>query len=526
MPNNIGRYSNKRIAKNTLIVYLRLCIVTIVGLFTSRYVLQALGVSDFGLYNVVGSVLAILSFLSGSLTTTTTRYINIEEGKEKGNTNNIFNACLIIHIAVAFLLLILSETIGIVYIKYYLKVPIGMEGAAMFVFQVSIVVACIGLINIPYQGLLVAKEKFSVIATVEIINCIVKFLLVLLLFNFPKNRIQLYAVFMSLTTLISFIAFHWYCYKNWKSIIRKKLNIQVKDIKEIVKFNNYNLLSSLSLTLRDQGSNMLINFFFGTGVNAAYAIARSIQGYVNNFTANFDVAAAPQITKKFSGGEINKSEELTGLVGRVCMLMMLLIIFPLTIELNFILNLWLGHVPKGTLTFSYLILCLVYIGATSAGLNHYINASGKIKWFKIQFAILYLSCLPIAFLLFKNKYPPYTIILIFMLADILSRINQLYLLKKIVGFDSLGYIREAYLRPLAITVLGVISSLGLHYFMPNTTLAKFINIISIFIIVFLLEIIIGLKNNERIIIKNFIKSRIDNFMDDRVRIFRSLKNKK
>ncbi|MDE6284545.1 MAG: oligosaccharide flippase family protein, partial [Bacilli bacterium] len=264
MPTNTQNFSNKRIAKNTLIVYTRLFFVSIIGLFTSRYVLQALGVSDFGLYNVVGSLLAILSFLSGSLTTTTTRFINIEEGKEDGNTNKIFNACLLIHIVVAAILLILAETIGIFYIRNYLNVSKGMEGPAMFVFQVSIVVACLGLINIPYQGLLMAKEKFSVIAVVEIINCIIKFILVLLLFIFANDRLQVYAIFMSFTTLISFIAFHWYCYSKWKHIIKKKLTIKNTNIKEVLKFNNYNLLSSLSLTIRDQGSNMLINYFFGT----------------------------------------------------------------------------------------------------------------------------------------------------------------------------------------------------------------------------------------------------------------------
>lgn len=516
MPTNTKNFSNKRIAKNTIIVYTRLFVVSIIGLFTSRYILQALGVSDFGLYNVVGSILAILSFLSGSLTTTTTRFINIEEGKKDGNTNNIFNSCLLIHIAVAALLLILAETIGILYIKNYLNVPKGMEGPAMFVFQVSIVVACLGLINIPYQGLLMAKEKFSVIAIVEIINCIIKFLLVLLLFIFTNHRLQIYAAFMSFTTLISFIAFHWYCNSKWENIIKKNLTLKNTNIKDIIRFNNYNLLSSLSLTIRDQGSNMLINYFFGTGVNAAYAIARTIQVYVNNFTANFDVAAAPQITKKFSGGKKNQSEDLTGLVGRICMLMMLLIFFPISIELNFILNLWLENVPHGTVIFSYLILCLVYIGSTSAGLSHFINASGKIKWFKIQFSILYLSCLPIAFVLFRRGYEPYTIIILFIIADIVSRVNQLYLLKKIIGFNSIGYIQEVYIRPFLITLLGITVSLGLRYFMPQTSIAKTINIIAIFVIIFLLDIIIGLKSNEKSIIFRSIKTKVLNYIPVRL----------
>lgn len=509
MDNERIQSNNKRIAKNTLIVYIRLCTVMVVGLFTSRFVLQSLGVSDYGLYNVVGSVLAILSFLSGSLTTTTTRFINIEEGKKRGNTNLIFNACLILHIAVAIILFILAETIGIYYINHYLRVPLDMKGPAMFVFQISIIVACVGLINIPYQGLLVAKEKFSVIACVDIFNCIIKFSLVLLLFLFSKDRIQIYAIFMSFSTVISFVAFHWYCHKKWRQIIKKNQRIHFGHVKEIIKFNNYNLLGSLSLTIRDQGSNVLINFFFGTGVNAAYAIARTIQGYVNNFTANFDIAAAPQITKKFGSGEKNQSERLTGLVGRICMLMMLLIFFPLIIELDFILRIWLVEVPNGAVTFSYLTLILVYVGATSAGLAHYINASGKIKWFKIQHSILYISCLPIAYFLFKKNFEAYTVVLLFVLADVLSRINQFILLKRIVGFDSLEYIKEAYIRPFIISVLSVIISILLLNIMPNNSLAKTLNIVIIFFIVLVLDILIGLKKNERKVIINRIESKFN-----------------
>lgn len=509
MVNEENQASKKRIAKNTLIIYVRLCTVMVVGLFSSRFVLQALGVSGYGLYNVVGSVLAILSFLSGSLTTTTTRFINIEEGKKNGNVNLIFNACIVLHIVVALILLILAETIGIYYINHYLRVPVDMKGPAMFVFQISIIVACLGLINIPYQGLLVAKEKFSVIAGVDICNSIIKLILVLLLFFFSKNRIQIYAIFMSVSSVISFVSFHWYCQKQWKQIIKKNLSINFRRIKEIIKFNNYNLLGSLSLTIRDQGSNVLINFFFGTGINAAYAIARTIQGYVNNFTANFDIAAAPQIIKKFGRGERNQSEKLTGTVGRICMLMMLLIFFPLIIELDFILHIWLGEVPEGAVSFSYLTLILVYVGATSAGLAHYINASGKIKWFKIQHAFLYISCLPIAYFLFRKNFEPYIVVVLFVLADIVSRINQLVLLKKIVGFDSLGYIKEAYIRPFIISFLSIIFSIILLKIMPSTPLAKILNIGCIFIFVLVLDICIGLKKNERTVVFNKILSKLN-----------------
>ena len=497
--------SNKRIAKNTLIVNIRLFVTMIVGLFTTRYVLQALGASDYGLYNVVAGVLAMITFISSSMSATTTRFINFEIGKKDGNVNRIFNVSQIIHIILAIIILILAETIGVFYIINYLNVAPGKEDDAMFVFQVSTIVACIGIINAPYQGLLVAQEKFSTIAKVEILNTLLKLVLVLSLFLFRDNIIRIYSVYMSLMTFVLFVAYHKICIQYWPDIVKWNTKHTKGYFREIMIFCNYDVLASGALVLRDQGTQLLINIFFSTGANAAYSIARTVQNYVNVLSSNIDSAAGPRITQDFSAGNWVESENLTINIGRYCLLLTMLVIFPLIVELDFVLQIWLGVVPAGTTEFCQLTLVLSFVSATSSGITRMINAAGKIKWFKIEFTILYLLCIPAIFISFKMGLSPIVVVVFFIIADLISRIIQLVLLKTIVGFNSLRFVKEAYIRPLIICAVMIVFILLLNILIPEMNILK---IILVLCMVSLLDILIGLTKNERVLLGSTIKRKM------------------
>ena len=498
-----------RVAKNTLIINIRQFVTIIVGLFTIRYVLQVLGASDFGLYTLLAGVLSMITFISSSMSATTTRYINFEMGKKDGNINRIFNVSLVIHIFMAICILILAETIGIYYIYNYLNVEPGKENDAMFVFQVSTITACVGIIYAPYRGLLVAKEKFATMAKVEIFNVFLKLLLVLSLFLFQNNILRIYSVYMSLMSVMIFVSYHWICYKYWPSIVKWNTKNTKNYYSEIITFNNYNMLGASALMIRDQGVNVLINVFFGTAVNAAYAIARSVQIYVNNFMANIDLAAGPQITQGLSSGDNSRPEYLAIKVGKISILLAMIAVFPLLVEIEFILQLWLDNVPEGTALFCQLTLALVLIGSTSAGLTQIINGAGKIKWFKIQFFVLYVMCIPFTFYAYKQGAPAVIAIAIFTVADLLSRIIQLILLNRIVGFNSYKFVKEAYVKPLYILVLMLGFILTIQNIMPENQVYKIINIIITFCMVALLSISLGLKTGERDVIKKFVRNRIN-----------------
>ena len=501
----MSRSANIRIARNTIVIYIRMAVTILVGLITSRLVLQALGASDVGIYSAVGSTVALIAFITGALTATTVRFMNFEMGKADGDTNRMFNICHVIHIGGALVLFLLLESIGLWYIHHYLNVPPGKESDAMFVFQVSTVVACLGIANVPFQSLFNVHERFATVAVVDIVNALVKLGLVIGLLFWKGNGLRLYAVLMSITTWICFVVYRWLCRRNWPEIIRWKFVRERKAYREVLVFNNYNLLSSASMIARSQGSNMLINAFFGTTVNAAYFYAGTVQNYVNQFIANFDTAAAPQITQNIGAGNADRSVALAERVCRICILLFLLLFFPLWSELDFILNLWLGaKIPPGTVLMCRWTLLVAAASATSAGLAQLINAYGRIKWYKIEFSVLYLACLVAGWLLFRAGFPAYTIIICFVVADLLSRVIQLLLLHGQFDFKVGKFLQEAYLRPVIATAI-LIGWLALYQLLPlESAWAKLGGIILTGCVTAVVLWFVGLKPGERREIRRFL----------------------
>lgn len=435
-----------------------MAVTILVGLITSRLVLQALGASDVGIYSAVGSTVALVGVITGALSSTTVRFMNIEIGKANGNPNRMFNICHSIHLVGAFVILLLLETIGLWYINTKLNVPVGKEADAFFVFQVSTLVACLGIANVPFQSLFTVHERFGTIALVDIINTLIKLGLVATLFLMrgrPDN-LRIYAVMMSLTTWISFAAYHILSARKWPSIVRWKLVTEKSAYKEVLVFNNYNLLSSASIIARSQGSNMLINAFFGTTTNAAYFYAFTLQNYVNQFVSSFDSASAPQITQNVGAGNVETAITLAFRSCRFCILLFLLLFFPFWGELDFLMSLWLGsNMPPETVEMARWTLLIAAVSVTSAGLAQIINAFGRIKWYKIEFSVLYILCLPAGYLLYKAGYPAHSILVCFIVADVLNRIIQFSLLHFQFGFPVCHFLVKAYLRPLMISAIMV-----------------------------------------------------------------------
>jgi O-antigen/teichoic acid export membrane protein len=502
------RDANKRIAKNSLILYTKLLLNIVLGLITSRYVLQALGASDYGLYNVVAGVLTMITFISSSMSETTTRYINFELGKIDGDVNRIFNTCQIIHICLAVVLLILAETIGVYYVRNILKVSPGMEGVAMFVFQISTISSCFGITNAPYQGLIVAKENFATMAKAEIFNTILKLLFVLSLFIFSKNRLPLYSIYMVCLTLVLFAVYHWVCFTRWPEIVKWNTKGLKTNFKEILFFNNYNILASGSQLVKDQGTNILINYFYGTVVNAAYSIAFLIQSYINLFVNSIGYAAAPQITQNISCGNSARSNKITVAIGKCCLLISMIAVFPILTETEFVLGLWLGNIPPNTVEFVQHILILAIVGASSSGLVLTINATGKIKWFKISFSTLCLLSLPIILLTFKNNGSPTIALKLFIGIEIVNRIIQLILLRRISGFNSLGFIKLAYFRPLLVATIIFIEMFILHSLMSVSIPYKISNILIVLFSTIIAVYSVGFTSVEKSWINNIVKDKL------------------
>ena len=499
------REENRRIAKNTLVVYARLIITTLLGLVSSRFVLNALGASDYGLYNVVGAIVIMFSFITSALYCTTTRFINYEQGKADGNVNRIFNISLVIHIVFAIVALILLESIGVFYINNYLNVAVGKGADAMFVFQVSTVMTCLSLIGVPYNSLFIVHEDFRIIAIIDIVSSIVKFAFVLFLLYYNGNLLRFYALCMAIATMLTSLSY-FLSRRRWPYITKFKLVRNKGEYKEILFFNNFSLLSAAALIVRNQGSNMVVNYFFGTIVNAAYAISYSVQGYIITFVGNFDTASAPQITQNISRGNLDRTVFLASSTCRICILLTLLILFPIYNELEFILHLWLGDgLPEGTVTFCKCTLLVALISSTSGGITQFINGTGKLKWFTLQYVILYVLVLLLSVGLYMIGFPPYTIIILYFFADVLSRLNQLFLLQRYVHFNMIRFVQRSYMRPLCVFMCGAVFVMISSKIEVELIIWHVLNFVLSLLFMAISIFVFGLYKEEKTIIFSYVK---------------------
>lgn len=502
--------ANRRIAKNTTIMYVRLFTTMLIGLYTSRIVLLKLGVSDYGLYSIVGGVLAMFTFISGSLSGATSRFFNVEMGKPDGNLNRSFNINLVLHIGLSGIVLILAETIGLWYIYEHLNIAPDKISDAVFVYQVSIFTACLGIINSPYSSLFAAFERFGFLASLDIANTIIRLICVILMQYYDGNALRFYSMIMCLTTANTFVIYHWLAAKKWPKIVKFKFVSGWKNYKDVMAFSNWNLLSTIALMARSSGCDLIVNSFFGTAVNGAFAVSKTVNNYITTFSTNFDSASAPQIIQSYSAGDFARCNYLTNKLGRFCLLLFEIIFFPLYIELDFILHLWLGVVPEGVLLFSRLNLFLAAVALTCGGIVQVINASGKIKWFKITGSLFFVLCIPIGYIMFKNGAPAYSMIILFIIADIVQRIVQLILLKSIIGFNSLQYVKEAYCRPLIIGIIMGLFLWGYSQIDVTPVPLKLFAIFLCFLLTCSLIYHIGLTQGERSKVVHLIKKKFNN----------------
>ena len=457
---------NRRIVKNTAIIYVRIILIALIGFLCTRFVMDVLGFHDFGLYGVVGGAITMLGFLSTAMNTTTRRYINVEMGKPDGDPSRIFNICLVVHIGLAVLILLLAETLGLYYIHHWLKVDPSRMGDAEVVFQISTVAACISIINLPFQSLVEAHEKFFQSAMVDIIANLFRLGMVIGLMYWNGNRLYFYAVGMALMTFLTMLLYHLLCRRQWPQIIKWHFYRGRETYREIIAFNNYTALSALAYIARGNGSKLIVNFFFGPIVNSAMEPAYQVENFSVTSVNRLGNAASPQINRNWGGGNEERSVSLVTKMSRYSELMMTVIVFSALVELDFVLDLWLKDVPDGALLFTQWTLVSALVRSFVGGTQTLEQASGRIKWFQICNSVMSLLCLPIAFFAYKLGAPAPAIIQIYIGYSVTYRVVEFWLLHRLIGFDVGEYIRKAYLKPLAVVAVMVLWLLAYRALMP------------------------------------------------------------
>ena len=499
--NNKG---NKIIAKNAGYVYARLIITTVLNLLATKYALLALGQSDFGLFNVVGGVVTILNVFSTAMSTTSRRYINVEMGLEDGNVNKVFNVCFEINKKLAFLVFILAESIGMVYIYFFLNVDQSKFFDSIIVFQLSTIVAALGVINVAYQSVIAAYERFSVVAFIDVLTNVLKLVLILLLFLFEDNRLICYAIIMCLITIVSFSLYSGYCKRKWPEVVARRKVIDKKLFKSIMSFNNYTALGASSYIARAQGSNMIINYFFGTLVNGAFSIAYMVENYMMMFVSNLTVSSAPQISINYSAGNFDRSIYLTQKINRFSILFMLAMVFLLLLELDFVLGLWLGIVPEGAIILCTWTLISAFTRSLGEGIPTLIQTIGKIKWFQIIGCVLELLALPVSIVLFYYESPAQAIIICYIVASLIYRIVCFVLLYRMTKFDILHFVKDSYLPVLKVLMVLLPYFFLYRLYIKNILESGLLGLTISFIVVAFSMLYLGLTAGEREFVINWV----------------------
>jgi O-antigen/teichoic acid export membrane protein len=496
---------NKKIATNTLLLYARLFITTVVGLIATRIVFDNLGVADFGLYNVVGGVVTMIGFLNIVMISTTYRFIAFEIGRKDNDAiNKVFNISLLIHIGIAFLLIVFAETIGVWYINNSLNVVPEQTGNALFVFRFSMLAIIFNVFSVPFQGLITALEKFSVRVSIKIIRSVLNLFFVMSLIYFTGDKLRLYAVLMALLSLIPASLFIIYCKKKYASFTKWKIQRDKAKYKEMIAFSGWIMLGAAASVGQTQGSALVINAFFGTILNASFGIATQLNSFVSMMARNLGQAAIPQIIKSHSGGDKKRMLLLVTYISKYSFFLMLLPALPILLETEYLLKLWLGDIPAYTVIFTRLMIVIGLLDSVRAGLPAAIQATGKIKWFQIIGSIILLASLPISYLLFELGFLPYSIQIIFIGASLLNTIVALFLLKCLLNFDIEFLIKTAYTRIIYICIL-ILPLYFLHGLFQESLwrfiLSTSVSVCWLLIVVYLF----GMDTNEKIIIAGNIK---------------------
>ena len=443
--------SNKTIAINTILVLLRLIVVGVLELWLVQLSLKALGVDSFGIYNVVGGVVLLFNLINTAMSTTSYRYIAVEIGK-KGNPNKMFCISMMIYAALCVGFLLLAETIGLFYINNYLVVAESMRPDAVFVFQLSILTAIISMLMIPYQGVLLAVENFKAKIVAEVAGAITKVLGVIWMINGDIDSLRIYSIIMLVAVVVRAIVNYLYCVNKYHDIIKIKIYRDWKLCKEMLFFNNWILLGTGVSAYKSNGIAIVINYFFGTTLNAAFAVANRIQTSIGMFAGNLNTAAIPQIMKNFGGGNLERTGNLVNYISKYSFFLMFAISLPLYCQLPYILELWLDVIPPYTLEFSQIVIVLCLFEGLGKGIPALVQATGKIKWFQICSSTIHLMGLPISFVLYMYGAPPSTILIILCCTTLFSALSDLILLRLVVKFDIRRFVMTSYVRALLVLV--------------------------------------------------------------------------
>ena len=447
--------NTRRIAKNTVMLYIRMLLIMAVTLYTSRVVLNVLGVEDFGIYNVVGGIVVMFSFLNGAMATSTQRFLSFSLGKnDQEQVARVFSMSMTTHISIALIVLLLAETFGLWIFYRYLNIPPERMGAAQWVYQLSVLTFCISIIRVPYNAGIIAYERMSFYAYISIVEVCLKLGMVILLQYLGSDKLILYALLMALTTGIVTFIYKLYCCKTF-SVCRYHYFWDKHLYKELISFSGWSLFGSAANVGVQQGINILLNVFFGVVTNAALGIANQVSSAVSQLVGNFQTAFNPALVKSYASGDYSYFVRLIFQTSRFSYFLLFIIALPLYLCMPFVLKVWLDIVPEYTVVFCRWMLVFVMIDAVSAPLWISVQAIGKIRSYQLLMSALIFLNIPLSWLLLRLGKDAEWVMQVRVGINLLTFICRIIYLQKRKVISSYLYLREVISPVVLVSVLSV-----------------------------------------------------------------------
>lgn len=479
----------------------------LIALYTSRVVLNSLGVTDYGIYNVVGGFVAMFSMISGTLSTAISRFLTLELGK--GNTprlRNVFSSAVTIQIGLGLIVILLGETIGLWFLRNEMFIPSNRHVAAFWVFQLSLLTFSINLISIPYNAAIVAFEKMGVFAYISIIEGTLKLIIAFMILKNPFDRLIYYSILMTGIALIVRLLYGVYCKKAFKECSYKFVYDKIL-LKKMFGFAGWNFIGNGSAILNGQGINVLMNMFFGVAVNTSRGIATQVENVITSFIQNFMTALSPQITKSYAVGNMEYMRSLIYNGAKYSYFLMLIISLPILFETHYILKLWLGTAPPLATTFGQLAIISGVINLTTNTLYMGIMASGIIRNYQIVAGVVSLTVFPLTYFLYKTGLSPEWAYFAYIIVYLILIYVRLYLVKDVLGITIKDFSKKVLMKDMLVTATALLIPVTIHCALQPSIYRFILSTIICFLCSIISIWSIGISKSERVTIMNIIKKR-------------------
>lgn len=488
--------NNKRIAQNTLVLYFRMMLMMGISLYTSRIILNTLGVNDFGIYNVVGGIVTMFGFLNSAMASATQRFLSFELGKQDfTGLRRVFSMSVNIHATIAITVLLLAETIGLWFLNTQMSIPPARISAANWVYQFSIFTLIVTIMSVPYNALIISHERMSVFAWVSIVEVLLKLVIVFVLTWFAFDKLKLYSILVFSVAFLIRLLYGVYCKRNFRES-RYYFFWDKKLYKTLLSYAGWNLWGNVAVVASGQGVNILLNIFFGPAVNAARGIAYQARGAVTGFVTNFQMALNPQIVKSYAEGDLKYMHQLIFKGARYSFFLLYLLSLPVLLQTGTILKWWLKIVPEYAIAFCQLVLINALIDSISGPLMTAAQATGKIKTYQGVVGGSLLFVLPISYLLFRLEFSPLSTFFVSVIVSVIALLLRLKIIGTLVRLSLNDFLVQVIFRVLVVVIGSLVLPLILYYSIDNELL-RFLatSIVSVFSVLFSIYFF-GLKKEE------------------------------